>query len=246
MADDMPQRSKSPEGNDEQQASSAQARGPSDGSPRRMVMVTLAAALCVLVAGIGVAVFWSPRSNHPGHIASISSSPSSAGTRVAQPTAPTASGRGVSGPEVTSDGIAKTAVQAPPRLKHQILRWKAGPGGAALSSVTLQLGTAMQAAGARLYAPTKQACQNLASTINTAQAAPTIPYGVMQRLYARALTGLSTAAADCRNAISQRPDGDESLAVHVNMVLLNQAMAALAAKSRQLYMATAEIRALRS
>ena len=65
----------------------------------------------------------------------------------------------------------------------------------------------MQAAGVKLYATMRLACASLASEIETAQSGPPIPYASMQQLYARGLAGLSGAAADCRSAISVRPDG---------------------------------------
>jgi hypothetical protein len=67
----------------------------------------------------------------------------------------------------------------------------------------------------------------------------------MQRLYAKVLAGLSTTAADCRNAISVRPEGDEGQRIDVNNVLLNRSLAQFAAESKELYTATAEIRTVR-
>ena len=67
----------------------------------------------------------------------------------------------------------------------------------------------MQSAGLKLYAPMRLACVQLASDISTAQAGPPIPDAAMQRLYTRALTGLSRAAADCRAAITMEGDGED-------------------------------------
>jgi hypothetical protein len=89
------------------------------------------------------------------------------------------------------------------------------------------------------------ACVSLASSVETAQAAPPIPDDAMQRLYAKALAGLSSAAADCRSAISVHPEGAEGMRIDVNKVLLNRSLAGFAAESKKLYMATAEIRTLR-
>ena len=50
------------------------------------------------------------------------------------------------------------------------------------------MGSAMQAAGVRLYATMKMTCASLASDIGTAQAGPPIPYAAMQRLYGNALS----------------------------------------------------------
>jgi hypothetical protein len=112
-----------------------------------------------------------------------------------------------------------------------------------LTTVESQMGSAMQAAGLKLYSPMRLACVNLASGIRAAQTGPPIPYDIMQRLYARTLAGLSRAAADCHTAISIGGDG-EDLAAHVNGLTLNQARAEFAAMSKKLYTATAEIQAL--
>jgi hypothetical protein len=102
------------------------------------------------------------------------------------------------------------------------------------------MGSAMQAAGVKLYSTMKLACASLASDVGTAQAGPPIPYAAMQRLYTNALAGLSSAAADCRNAISEHPS-DETTAVHVDEALLNQSRLEFAAMSKKLYRATAQI-----
>jgi hypothetical protein len=173
-----------------------------------------------------------------------SKSPAAA-LQVAEPTAPVASSRAITGPSnVRSNGIAKTALQWPATLETQIRRWTAGSGGAALSAVTTQLGNATQAAGLKLYAEVRAACANLSSSVRTAQGAPPIPDDAMQRLYASTLTGLSIATADCRTAVSVHPVGDEGQAIHVNDALLNRSLAELSTGTKQLYTATAEIRTL--
>jgi hypothetical protein len=106
------------------------------------------------------------------------------------------------------------------------------------------MGTAMQSAGLKLYAQMKQACGQLASEVGTARVGPPIPDNAMQRLYAKALAGLSRAAANCHAAISVRPD-DESVEIHVNRPLLNRSRLEFAAASAKLYRATGEIESLR-
>jgi hypothetical protein len=137
--------------------------------------------------------------------------------------------------------VAKSALRWPPRLKNQILRWRQGPAGAALASVVSQMGTAMQAAGVKQYGAMRMTCTSLASEVRTAQAGPPIPDAAMQRLYAKALAGLSSAAADCRQAISEHPEGDEDLEIHLNHALLDQARLEFAVASKKLYRATAQI-----
>jgi hypothetical protein len=112
-----------------------------------------------------------------------------------------------------------------------------------LTTVETQTGNAMQAAGLKMFPPMKIACGSLASGIGTAQAGPPIPYEPMQSLYAKVLTGLSRAAADCRTAISVHVDGEET-DVHLSHGLLNQSRVEFAAMSGRLYKATAEIQAL--
>ena len=103
----------------------------------------------------------------------------------------------------------------------QILHWKVGPGGTASYAVEQHMGSVMQAAGVRLYATMKLSCASLASDIGTAQGghpSHTRPSAVVRHAWA----GLSNAAEDCGNAISEHPS-DETVAVHVNQALLNQA-----------------------
>jgi hypothetical protein len=164
--------------------------------------------------------------------------------RSAQPTPPVASS--TTGPNITGAGIAKTALQYPPGLKNQILRWTAGRGGTAWSAVTAQLGNATQSGAMQLFPDLRMECASLASSVRTARSAPPIPDEFMERSYARVLVGLSNSAADCQNAISVRPQGDEGQRIDVNRALLDQSLAQFAAESRELYTATAEIRTLRS
>ena len=210
------------------------------GGRRRMLLITNVACLCVVSGGAAIAVLSSHGGSTAGQVAGASSSPVAASSGTAQPTAPVASSRVTSGPEASSGGGAGSAQRMPPRLKHRILGWQAGRGEVALAAVEKQMGTAMQAAGVQLYATMKLACVSLASDISTAQAAPPIPDGAKQRLYAEGLAGLSRAAADCRSAISVHSDG-ESVTTHVNEALLNRSRAEFAAMSKKLYQATSEI-----
>lgn len=250
----------------EQQTSPAQISEVASGGSRRMLLLGIV-LVCLVAAGVTGAVLASPggspagdiagpgpTSSQPGHVAGAGSSPAAIKTRSSQPratktraaqsAAPHASSRAITGANVTSKGVAKSALQWPPQLQRQILRWWAGRGGAALTSVETQMGNAMQAAGLKLYDPMRVACVSLASSVGTAQAGPPIPYDVMQRLYAKSLAGLSRAATDCRTAISERADGDETVDVHLNHGLFNESRAEFAAMSKKLYTATAEIQAL--
>jgi hypothetical protein len=255
-----------PEDRLEQQASSAGDSVAGRGGSRRMLLLGIV-FLCVIAAGVSAAVLSSPgggqagyivgpepNGSQAGHVAGTGNSPAATKapsapptatkTRSAQPTAPPTSSRAITGANVTSKGVAKSALQWPPQLQRQMLRWWKGSGGAALTTVETQMGNAMQAAGLKMYSPMRVACVSVASGISTAQTGPPIPDDVMQQLYARTLTGLSRAAADCRAAISVHPHGDEDVDIDLNKGLLNQSRAEFAAMSKKLYTATAEIQAL--
>ena len=97
-----------------------------DGS-RRIQLVVLAVCLLVVVAGVSVAVL-SSAGGQAGHIADASNGQRATKAVPAQRTAPTpaTSGRATTAPEVTNQGIARTALLWPPGLKHQIAHWKSG------------------------------------------------------------------------------------------------------------------------
>lgn len=248
-----------------QQAGSAGVPEAASGGSRRMLLVGIV-FLCVVAAGVSAALLSSPGGSQAGdiagpgpsgsqasHVARTGSIPTATKTPSTQPTAiktpsaqpriSRASSRAITGANVTSKGVAKSALQWPRQLQRQMLHWWTGPGGAALTTVETQMGNAMQAAGLKLYSPMRLACVSLASGIRTAQTGPPIPYDVMQRLYARTLAGLSRAVADCHAAISMHGDGEDT-ETHVNGHLLSQAQAEFADMSKKLYTATAEIQAL--
>ena len=241
MTDSQPGPSKPATDRGKQPGGPVRALWAGSGSSRRIVLIVSAACLCVAAAGVTVAVLSSPGSP-AGHIAA-GSSPAAKATQpqAGQPAAPAASSTAVAGAKVTSNGVAKSALRWPPRLNNQIQRWREGPGGSYLASVTSQMGAAMQAAGVKQYGAMRMTCTTVASEVRAAQAGPPIPDAAMQRLYAKALAGLSSAAADCRQAISEHPEGDEDLEIHLNHALLDQARLEFAAASKKLYRATAEI-----
>jgi hypothetical protein len=206
---------------------------------RRKALIALAVCACAVVAGVLVAV---TTSGSPAARAGAGGRPAAPSARATQRGA-AAPGQANAG-SGTSDGIAKTALRWPPGLQASMQRWNAGPGGTALSAVTMQLANAMQSAGVGLYPEAKQGCAALRASVQTAQAAPPIPDTAMQKPYAGALTRLSSAAEECQNAISVRPDGDEGTKATLNKTLLNHSLGELTAGSQALYTATARIRAL--
>jgi len=236
-----------------------------NGSGRSWIaLAALGACLCAILAGVSLAALSRPAdpsradpahrstasSNGPtvapgGPAATVRSAPpaDSAGEAARQAaSAPPVSGTTGSG--LTSNGIASTAIRWPSDLEPRIQRWNTGPGGAALRTVTAQLGNTTQVAGVRLYPEVRQACVALGSSVQTALTAPPIPYAAMQQAYDKVLAGLSGAVTECRNAISVRPEGDEDLQVDLSKALLNHSLAEFAAESKALYEATAEIRTL--
>ena len=239
----LPEHSKRPNDDGEQQTGSAEVPGAAGGSSRGVILIAVTVCLCLVIAGVAVALFSSPGGGHVGRVASAGNSPAVATPQAAQPTAPAASSRGTPRPKVASDGLANSVLRFPPGRKRQILRWDAGPGGRTLAAVGEQMGTAMQSAGLKLYAQMKLACAQLASDVGTARAEPPIPDNAMQRLYAKALAGLSRAAADGHAAISIHVDGEDT-AVHVKGPLLDRSRVEFAAASTKLYRATGEIASL--
>jgi hypothetical protein len=88
------------------------------------------------------------------------------------------------------------------------------------------------------------ACASLDASIQAARAAPPIPDAAMQQLYGNTLTELSGAAADCQQAISEKPGGDETMTINENETLLNRSRSEFAVGAEKLYEATAAIPAL--
>ena len=231
--------------------------------PSWISLAALGACLCAIVAGVSLAAF--SRQAGPSHAGAAGRSAAASSGRTAAPGGPAATVRstppagsageaaraasapsvgGTTGSGLASNGIASTAMRWPPGLEPRIQRWNSGPGGAALRTVTAQLGNTMQVAGVRLYPEAKQACVALGSSVETALAGPPIPYAAMQQAYDKVLVGLSGTVTECRNAISVRPEGDEGLAIDLNKALLNHSLTEFSAESNALYEATAEIRTL--
>lgn len=210
--------------------------------PRRMSLVVASVCLCGMAAGVSLAAF-SSAGDQAGHAAGAGNGSSTDTSHSPQSTPPVASSS--TGPNVTSAGIAKTALRYPPDLQGQVVRWAKGRGGTAWSAVTAQLGGVTQVAGARLYSQLRLECATLRLSVQTARNAPPIPYEVMQRSYAKVLAGLAVTSGDCQEAITVRSSGDEDQRITVDKALLNRSLAEFAAESEELYTVTAEIRTLR-
>jgi hypothetical protein len=133
------------------------------------------------------------------------------------------------------------ALSLPGNMQNSVTSWQAGPGGKDLTALSTQIGTALQAAGIRQYATMRYACAQLASNVAAAEAGQPIPDAAMQNLYARALADLAKGAADCRLAISVKPDGDEFVATYVDKTMLNQSISELSVGATDVFRSTAEI-----
>ncbi|MBO0879517.1 MAG: hypothetical protein J2P17_03925 [Mycobacterium sp.] len=129
-----------------------------------------------------------------------------------------------------------------PAHKATVAAWSAGRGGAAVATVSAQLGYVLQEHGLRQFIQMKQSCARLSAAVSTARANAPIPDGAMQRLYGKALTDLAEGAADCRAAISGHREDLEDIEVRENAPLLQRALTAFAAGADYLYRATANIK----
>lgn len=133
-----------------------------------------------------------------------------------------------------------------PGSTSQVAAWNAGPGGTTLAAITARLGTVLMAHDARRYVQMRQECAGLAAEVRSAGAESAIPDSAMEKLYSKALASLAAGAANCQAAVSSRQQGDEDLITKANPALLATAMSELTAGTRDLYIATAGIKALKT
>ena len=171
----------------------------------------------------------SPGSSGPAH----SSRPKARG--------PAASPAVASSRAVLTPPATVSVPPVPRQAKASLTKWGDGPGGTALNLISRQLGNSAQAAGVRLYFQMQQACGQLSTAVRTAQAGPPIPEPTLEHLYATALVTLAAGAGHCQAGISAGVGG-ESATVRVNQALIQQARQEFAAGSRDLYLATSQIR----
>ena len=123
--------------------------------------------------------------------------------------------------------------------------WDAGKGGAALKVVSADLGTVLMMHAGKQIPQMPHACRALGVAASAALAAAPIPDASMRLWYKRALAEIGAGATDCRAALSSMLHGDEDLVVNVNTALMDRAMSELTTGSRQLYKATAYVKAAR-
>lgn len=144
---------------------------------------------------------------------------------------------------VTPEPVGPVALK--PSNPAQVAAWKAGPGGTALTAIAAQVGTVLMTHDARHFVQMKRECASLAAEVTTAGAAPAIPDPAMQDMYNKALGSLAAGAANCQAAVSSHQEGDEDLITSTNSSLMATAMSQLSVGTRDLYIATWKIRALK-
>lgn len=132
-----------------------------------------------------------------------------------------------------------------PGSPPQVAAWNAGPGGAALAAISAHLGTVLMAHDERQFVQMKRECASLAAAVTAASAQPAIPDPAMENLYTKALASLAAGAANCQAAVSSHQEGDEDLITTTDPSLLVTAMSQLTTGTRDLYVATAAVKALK-
>jgi len=144
---------------------------------------------------------------------------------------------------VTPEPVGPVALK--PSSPPQVAAWNAGPGGTALAAIAAQVGTVLMTHDARQFVQMKRECVSLAAEVKTAGAAPAIPDPAMQNMYNKALASLAAGTANCQAAVSSHQEGDEDLITSTNSSLMATAMSQLNVGTRDLYIATWKIRALK-
>jgi len=237
-------------GEQDRQARDDQAHPARHVSPSRRGRWPWIAASVMVLAGVTASVVYLTTTGNSHSDALGTGTTASAGATGLNPASPATSvpaqgGTTTAKPKSAAAlGLAAGALNLPEKSKAQAAKWYAGRGGAALAVVSEQVGSVTQAGSLRQYATMKTSCSTLAADVRTAQSAPPIPHAAMQALYAKALTNLAAGAADCTKAISKRPEGDEQVRTNQDPALLRQSTAELQAGAKNLFRATAEIKAL--
>jgi hypothetical protein len=143
-------------------------------------------------------------------------------------------------PGPTPEDLA-VSTHIPAKLRTPLRRWNNGNGGTALAAVSNEMGIALQAGGTKLYVSMKAACTALTVAIKSADVAPPIPDAALQNRYTAALAQLATAGTECRAAISERVDGDETVATYENQAVYHQAELRFSVGVKDLYGVTSEL-----
>ncbi len=255
---------KSPQDNHDPLDETQQLNDTSARSRRKSGRLWIGLSVVVLAGVAAASLYIALDGTHPTAGSQAAASPAAAGqaaagqaaangsaTRAASPgkTGPSGSTTPPKGTGTTKGKVisaAKLAEQGgalslPANMQGSVASWQSGPGGRDLTAVSNRLGQALQASGIRQYSPMKSACAQLASSVAAAKAGPQIPQAAMQNLYAQALTELAKGAADCQQAISIAPTGDETTQAHVDTAALGKATSEISAGATDVFRSTAEI-----
>jgi hypothetical protein len=250
---------KSPQDNHDRLEETQQLNDPSSRSRRKGGRLWIALSAVVLAGIAAASLYIALGGTHPAAGSQAAAGQANVGqaaangsaTRGASPGSATPSGsvKPAKGTGTTKGKVisaAKVAEQGgalslPANMQGSVASWQSGPGGRDLTAVSSRLGAALQAGGVRQYSAMKQGCSQLASSVAAAKAGPQIPQAAMQNLSAQALTELAKGAADCQQAISIAPTGDETIQAHVNTARLRQATSEISAGATDLFRSTAEI-----
>lgn len=206
------------------------------------------AVLGVALGCVGVGVYFAVSSPSPGQTAAAGNLSGKAGHSSASP-----NGSAVPGPMPGAPGPGRSmtparAADAPKPLKpaasvsSKVKAWGQGSGGAAMTQVTTQSGSALMAHGAGQYPEMLQACRALTKAVQRAEGAPPIPDSAMQKEYSRSLSAFRAGAANCTAAISQHASGVEDTVTDVNKTVLATALKQFGQGQTELYIATEVLR----
>jgi hypothetical protein len=205
---------------------------------RTKALVIFAATFVGLAVIVAAALFASGR----GGTANSGGAPLSGSTSGPAAASSHPTGTSTLAPSTTPEDVA-AAIHLPTKLRHVLRLWNNGTGGTALAAVSNDLGVALQAGGVKQYVSMRAACASLTTAVSAARTGPPIPNQQVQDRYTVALTQVATAAAKCHAAISERVDGDETVATYENQSLFHQAESDFGVAIKDLYDVTAELAA---
>ena len=181
-------------------------------SGRRRRPLFLACAFAALISASAAVYFaLQPAPSGP---ATYSTNNSAAGTGRTAPADGASAAAGTPSKVEGNPPSDTKSVTLNPRNPAHVAAWEAGKGGAALTSISEQLGTVLMAHGSSQYTVMRQACVRLASAVAVANESAQIPDAAMGRLYERARTLLAAGAAGCEAGIVSQREGVEDMVTH--------------------------------
>jgi hypothetical protein len=209
--------------------------GPALRHAQKRALTIFAATFASVAIVVAAALFAAGRG---GGVAASAALPGSKTGAAAPSGHPAATSTLAPGP--TPEDLA-VSMHIPAKLRIPLRRWNNGTGGKALAAVSNEMGIALQAGGTKLYVSMKAACTALTVAITSADAGPPIPDAALQNRYMAALAQLAAAGRECRAAISEKVDGDETVATYENQVVYHQAELRFSVGVKDLYGVTSEL-----